>query len=76
MTWMLSLVCNSVFTVVNLIIIVVTGTLRFSTIGKLCALNQTPIHYDSESGANFYSALDDSWTYEKDGQLIFYVWIA
>ena len=86
MTWMLSIICNSVFSIVNLIIIVITGTRRFSNIGTICAMSKAPIHYNLEVGAGVFSrltqvgagvykALDERWTYENDGQLIMGVWI-
>ena len=71
----------SVLTCLNIAAIVTTGVFRFNTIGRFAALSLTPSKYDDEpfdrtTRTMIISALSDDRTYNSDGQLIFWLFIA
>ena len=63
--WLLSLVC-----ITNFGVFITTAVWRFGPAGKLCAMNIAPTFQ-----GNLKDETEDSWTYEKDGQLILALWI-
>ena len=61
--------CASCLCCAHFGLIVATGVYRFSDKGQLCALSKLPTNWTSKD------EVDDDWTYEKDGELIFAIWI-
>ena len=70
----------SVLTCLNLCAIVTTGVFRFNTIGKWAALSLTPSKYDQPfdlaTKTMVISSLSDEHTYNSDGKLIAWLFIA
>ena len=63
--WLLSLVC-----ITNVGVFITTAVWRFGPAGKLCSMNIAPTFQ-----GNLKDDTEDTWTYEKDGQLILALWI-
>ena len=57
-----------VVSLANFFNLISTAIFRFNARGKLCAMATYPTYFTDEE-------FDDSWTYEKDGQLILALWI-
>ena len=56
--------------IAHLVIIIMTGTARFSAWGKLCALTTLPTNFEAKG-----EMPTNDWTYAKDGQLILVFWV-
>jgi len=64
-------ICAAILFLFNFAMIVTTAVYRFSAIGKLCALDVTSTNVPS---SDFFDT-DDTWTYEKDGNMLTAIWI-
>ena len=69
----LGMSCWNILGCLNIACIITTAVFRFNTMGKLAALSLSPSEYDSET---LISGLDDSRTYNLDGQWILWLWLA
>jgi len=64
-------ICGFILGLFNLAMIVTTAVYRFSAIGMLCSLDVTP----TNSPSSDFMDVDDTWTYQKDGNLLLAIWI-